>query len=64
LETTTPGGGGWGNPRKRDPELVLQDVIAGLVSVERALEVYSVAIDVNEMVIDIQKTAALRDQSK
>ena len=62
LETTTPGGGGWGNPRKRDPELVLEDVVAGLVSVDRAREIYSVAIDLNEMIVNIPETATLRNQ--
>jgi N-methylhydantoinase B len=41
----TCGGGGYGPARERDPELVRQDVIEGKVSVERAREVYGVAID-------------------
>jgi N-methylhydantoinase B len=31
----TPGGGGLGNPREREPEHVLNDVRNGYVSVER-----------------------------
>jgi N-methylhydantoinase B len=38
------GGGGYGDPRARDPRAVLADVEAGLVSVERAREVYGVAV--------------------
>ncbi len=38
------GGGGWGDPLERDPEKVLADVAAGLVSSERAHAVYGVAI--------------------
>ena len=41
-----PGGGGMGNPMLRDPALVARDVRDGLVSAERALADYGVAIDV------------------
>jgi N-methylhydantoinase B len=40
----TPGGGGLGNPRERDPERVLSDVRNGYVSIDRARELYGVAI--------------------
>jgi len=40
LLTVTPGGGGWGDPNARDPERVQRDVEAGLVSAERARNVY------------------------
>ena len=36
----TPGGGGWGEPSKRDPAKVAWDVKEGLVSARRAEEVY------------------------
>jgi hypothetical protein len=35
---------GWGDPRERDADAVREDVVAGLVSVERARDVYGVAI--------------------
>jgi N-methylhydantoinase B len=38
------GGGGWGDPLKRDPDAVKEDVAAGLVSPERARSVYGVAL--------------------
>src|SRR5262249_46062805 len=38
------GGGGYGQPWERDPALVLEDVLAGRVSVERARTVYGVAV--------------------
>jgi N-methylhydantoinase B len=38
----TPGGGGYGDPRMRDPELVRKDVANGLVSAESALKHYGV----------------------
>jgi N-methylhydantoinase B len=40
-----PGGSGYGDPRRRDVERVLADVVDGYVSLERALEDYGVAIE-------------------
>jgi len=39
------GGGGYGDPRERDPESVERDVAMGYVSAERAREDYAVVID-------------------
>jgi N-methylhydantoinase B len=39
-----PGGGGYGNPFKRDPEKVLWDVIEGYVTAEEAEAKYGVAV--------------------
>ena len=36
----TPGGGGYGDPRERDPALVREDILNGLVSPEVAREIY------------------------
>lgn len=44
VTVNTGGGGGWGDPLARDPELVLRDVIEGHVSVEGAREGYGVVI--------------------
>jgi N-methylhydantoinase B len=55
-----PGGGGYGPPRKRDPERVLQDVREGYVSVARAREDYGVVIDPGSMTVDRIATARLR----
>ena len=54
-----PGGGGLGDPRERDPELVRQDVLDGLVSVEQARDAYGVAITADG-VLDIAETDSLR----
>ncbi len=40
----TCGGGGYGDPRERDPEAVRRDVREGKVSAERAREVYGVDV--------------------
>jgi len=54
------GGGGWGDPRKRDPERVRNDVVAGYVSLKAAEDDYGVALDPNDFKIDQTKTAQLR----
>ncbi len=53
------GGGGFGDPFERDPEIVAADVAAGLVSPERARAVYGVALSAAG-VVDAAMTAALR----
>ena len=58
----TCGGGGYGPPSEREPELVLRDVRQGKVSLERAREVYGVAIDPATWTVDLTETARLRGQ--
>ena len=53
------GGGGYGDPFTRDPAAVARDVAAGLVSRERARDVYGVALDGD--VVDLAATARLRN---
>jgi N-methylhydantoinase B len=57
------GGGGWGDPRKRDPERVRNDVIAGYVSLKAAEKDYGVALDPGDFTIDQAKTAQLRRET-
>jgi N-methylhydantoinase B len=54
------GGGGYGDPRERDPARVLADVAQGYVSVEQAEADYAVVIDADRMEVDRAATAALR----
>ena len=54
------GGGGWGDPKKRDPQRVLEDVVNEFVSLESARRDYGVAIDEATVSIDEEATAALR----
>ena len=44
VDLNPPGGGGYGNPFERDPQLVLDDVFNGYVSIEGAKKDYGVAI--------------------
>ena len=44
VRIVTGNGGGFGNPKRRDPELVRRDVANGLLTPERAREVYGVEV--------------------
>ena len=52
----TGAGGGWGDPMERDPNLVLEDVRAGLVSIEGAEKDYGVTINPDTLEIDQKRT--------
>ena len=56
----TPGGGGYGQPFKRDPQEVLKDVINGLVSLESAKQHYGVVVDIELEEINWEATKKLR----
>jgi N-methylhydantoinase B len=58
------GGGGYGNPLERDPELVEEDVIQGYVSLEKAGEDYGVRIDPKTLKFDLEATRQLREKMK
>jgi N-methylhydantoinase B len=55
-----PGGGGFFPPFERDPELVAEDVIDGLVSIEQAAKRYGVVIDPGSMTVNKDATRELR----
>jgi N-methylhydantoinase B len=58
LYFNTWGGGGWGDPLERDPELVLTDINRRLVSIEGALNYGVVVVDGK---VDKSETKKLRD---
>ncbi|MBM3525523.1 MAG: hydantoinase B/oxoprolinase family protein, partial [Alphaproteobacteria bacterium] len=55
-----PNAGGYGDPRARDPERVLADVLDGVLGVEAARETYGVAIDPARRCVDAEATRRLR----
>ncbi len=55
----TGGGGGWGDPLERDPELVRADVVEGYVSAERARSDYGVVLD-RDLALERAATEQLR----
>ncbi len=56
----TCGGGGYGDPFKRDPELVARDVRSGKVSRARARDAYGVVLMPSSFEVDASATAELR----
>ncbi len=56
----SPGGGGVGSPRERDPQLVLDDVLDGKVSIEAARDRYGVVISGDPLAVDRVATDELR----
>ena len=55
VHVRTPGGGGFGNPYERNPELVLKDVLEQKCTIKQAREIYSVIIDQKKLKIDWEK---------
>jgi N-methylhydantoinase B len=60
VRVVTTGGGGWGNPLEREPELVQRDVIEGKVSPEAARNDYGVVLTGPAHAVDMDATAKLR----
>jgi N-methylhydantoinase B len=60
VRVVTTGGGGWGDPLEREPELVQRDVIEGKVSLEAARSDYGVMLTGTDCAIDAAATAKLR----
>ena len=63
------GGGGVGDPRERDPDLVIRDVMDGWLSLEAARKFYGVVITVGdeealEYEVDREATEKLREEMK
>jgi N-methylhydantoinase B len=54
-----PGGGGLGDPRRRDPARVVEDVRLGLVSREAAAAAYGVVLR-DDLTLDVEATARAR----
>ncbi len=65
IEFWVSGGGGYGDPRERPADWVLDDAVDGLLSLEAARDVYGVAIelvdaDADAYRIDDEASAVLR----
>ena len=59
IQLQLPGGGGFGDPRTRDPQAVRDDVLDGLITAAEARRDYGVAIDAGGA-IDLAETERLR----
>lgn len=60
----TPGGGGYGDPLERRPDLVLRDVLNGLVTPEASESDFGVIIDTKELKVNMSATNRLRKKLK
>ena len=62
MRVVTTGGGGWGDPLEREPDLVALDVLQGKVSPEAARRDYGVVLEsrAGEQLVDERATQALR----
>ena len=56
------GGGGYGDPLERDPQAVLDDCLAGVVSFDSARRIYGVAFTDENNAVDARDTEALRKE--
>lgn len=64
ISNLTGGGGGWGDPLKRDPAKVAEDVRQGFVSVEGAKRDYGVILDEATLAVDEEATTQLREDAR
>jgi N-methylhydantoinase B len=55
------GGGGYGDPLKREPQMVAKDVIEGLLSIDIAKKIYGVIVDPNTGEVYKEGTRKLRE---
>jgi N-methylhydantoinase B len=60
ISLRTANSAGYGDPRRRNPELVLRDVLDEVVSIEDAASTYGVAVDLDRRLVDEAATAKLR----
>ena len=58
------GGGGYGDPIERQPEMVLEDVVNGLVSPACARQIYGVVLDKETVTLNQKATRAAREKTK
>ncbi|MBI2919361.1 MAG: hydantoinase B/oxoprolinase family protein [Chloroflexi bacterium] len=62
LWLTSYGGGGYGDPLDREPDLVRRDVTSGLVSAQAASDVYGVTLVASPLAVDYPGTESRRAQ--
>ena len=62
LEIKVPNSGGYGDPFKRDPALVLSDVLDEFTTIELAEHDYGVVIDPETLTVDAEATRRVRDE--
>ncbi len=62
VRVRTPGGGGYGDPLLRAPELVLEDVLLGRYSVAQAKSLFGVVLAGETLEVDVVETSQVRSR--
>ena len=62
VRLVTATGGGWGPPLRRDPSLVLDDVLDGFITETQAREAYGVVTDIARSRVDTDATMRIRER--
>ena len=62
MSVQTGGGGGYGIPLNRDPQVIALDVTREYVSREAARREYGVVLDRETFAVDVEATKVLRSQ--
>ena len=62
VRLVTSGGGGYGDPLERDPELVRSDAMKGLITVRHAEEIYGVILEGPSLSVDKKRTKIMHEQ--
>jgi N-methylhydantoinase B len=62
MSLRTANSAGYGDPRERDPALVLRDVLDEVISADEAIAAYGVAVDVERQTVDATATAEMRER--
>jgi len=60
----TPGGGGYGNPSERDPQLVLRDYLEGRILEKEVEAIYKVVLNPTKKKVDLEATAKMRKENR
>ncbi len=62
IRVSTPGGGGYGDPFERDPQLVARDVERGYYRTEEAEKLFGVVLTPSSCEVDVAATKTLRNE--
>jgi N-methylhydantoinase B len=60
IRVTGPNAGGYGDPMRRAPTLVLADWLDGIISLDEARDIYGVIIDATRQSVDEAATRGRR----
>ena len=63
IYVSTPGGGGYEDPFRRNPKLVQQDVQRGYYTPQEVLELFGVVINEHELTVNVEQTSKYRKEN-